>query len=142
MLESNTVRELFLDCMFSSPEDYGPDTVMIPVKGITSGYVFNPEKIEKHNDEILNLLYELPENFREETGGGWSFLQAAFDKEGNHWGEHRNMEELFCLGMAIGRVKYLMPRELWPALPGGVPYYVITKDKIDVETKKYSELKK
>ena len=58
-------------------------------------------------------------------GGGWSFLQACVDKNGNHWGEHSNMEELFCLGIAIGKVESLLPRDMWKVLPGGVPYYVI-----------------
>ena len=38
------------------------------------------------------------------------------------------MEELFCLGIAIGRVECLIPREMWKILPGGVPYYVICQD--------------
>jgi len=41
------------------------------------------------------------------------------------------MEKLFLLGLAIEKVKCLMPREVWPALPGGMPYYVIN----DVEDK-------
>lgn len=141
-LDAATVRNLFMDCLFDSPDDYGPETEMIPVYGITNAFVFNPEKVDAHSEEILNLLYELPETFREETGGGWSFLQAAYDKEEKHWGEHRNMEELFCLGMAIGRVKYLMPRDFWPILPGGVPYLMITSQKLDVEKKKLKEIEK
>jgi len=43
------------------------------------------------------------------------------------------MEALFCLGMGIGRIRSLMPRELWKTLPGGMPYYAITKEKYAVE---------
>ena len=33
------------------------------------------------------------------------------------------------LGMALGVVHYVMPREDWKILPGGMPYLVITKPK-------------
>ncbi len=35
------------------------------------------------------------------------------------------MEALVVLGIASGFVKYPMPREMWSALPGGMPYIVI-----------------
>jgi len=81
-----------------------------------------------HKKEIIDLLNELPDNFKEEVGGGWSFIQACVYKNGNHWGEHHSMEELLCLGIAIGRVKCLMPKDMWSILPGGVPYYAICKE--------------
>jgi hypothetical protein len=35
------------------------------------------------------------------------------------------MDELVCLGLAIGRIAFLMPREMWEMLPGGMPYIVV-----------------
>jgi len=35
------------------------------------------------------------------------------------------LDELFQLGIAIGKVECLLPREMWPTLPGGMPYYVV-----------------
>lgn len=30
-----------------------------------------------------------------------------------------------CLGLATKRVQYCLPRDLWEALPGNVPYFVV-----------------
>ena len=40
-------------------------------------------------------------------------------------GFHQTMDELVCLGLAIEKLSYLMPREYWKILPGGMPYLVI-----------------
>jgi len=58
-------------------------------------------------------------------------LNACYTKAGEHWGEHVSMDRLFTLGQAAGYVKCCLPRELWPALPGSMPYYVID---LDVDT--------
>jgi hypothetical protein len=29
------------------------------------------------------------------------------------------------MGVGLGLVKPAMPRNLWPALPGGMPYYIV-----------------
>lgn len=72
------------------------------------------------------MLDKLPEQFHEATGGGWSFLNACNDRHGNQWtGLHQRMEQLFQLGIALGRVSYCLPREFWSAMPGGVPYIVV-----------------
>jgi len=66
------------------------------------------------------MVDELSPKFSE----GWSFLQMCEDKHGQQWtGEHRAMEELVVLGQAAGFVALLAPREMWPVLPGGMPYY-------------------
>jgi hypothetical protein len=41
------------------------------------------------------------------------------------------MEHLFQLGLAAGYVKPLLPREMWAAFPGGVPYYVVNTEPTD-----------
>ena len=101
-----------------------PEKTII-AEGITRAFGFHADKLTTHKQEIIDLLNELPDNFKEGSGGEWSFLQACVDKNGNHWGEYSNMEELFCLGIAIGKVESLLPRDMWKVLPGGVPYYVI-----------------
>ena len=40
-------------------------------------------------------------------------------------GMYSNVDQLVCLGNAIGKVKFLMPRDMWPILPGGMPYIAI-----------------
>ena len=121
-LNSETVREIFLDCLFKENENRDN---AIMAAGITFSVEFNPIRLNKHKEDIVQLLDNLKDEFKQESGGGYSFLEACFDKDGNHWGEHRNVEELFLLGIAIDKVEYLLPRELWMTLPGGVPYLVI-----------------
>lgn len=122
-LEGIRVDKVFRDCLGSEE---------VVVEGITARYGFVQAKLDKHRDEIDRMLGELPEQFHEDTGGGWSFLQACMDRHGNHWAEHPTMEQLFCLGMGTGRVACPMERALWSALPGGVPYYVVKR--IETET--------
>mgnify|MGYP001566155891 FL=1 len=124
ILNPERVDAIFMDCLFREGED---TSKYVKAEGIVRNVGFHPERLENHKAEIVALLDELPEQFKESSGGGWSFLNACMDKHGNQWtGLHRTMEQLFQLGIGIGKVKGLMPREMWGALPGGMPYYVIT----------------
>ena len=122
-LDPEQVQELFVGCLFKEGED---TTNHVKVEGVMSSAGFNPERLKDHEAEIIEMLHELPTQFREKEGGGWSFLQACEDRHGNQWtGLHQRMSELFMLGMGIGKVECQLPREMWKILPGGVPYYVI-----------------
>jgi len=122
-LTAKRVDEVFRDCLFKEDED---KTNYVKAEGIVTNVGFHPDRLSNYKDEIRQMLDELPDTFKEKSGGGWSFLQACEDKHGNQWtGEHRSMEQLFLLGLAIGAVKCLLPRAVWAALPGGMPYYVI-----------------
>ena len=73
------------------------------------------------------MLGELPDEFHQVGGGGWSFLNACNNRHGELWtGEHRIMELLVMLGIGIGRVRFVMPRDLWSEMPGGMPYFMVT----------------
>lgn len=122
MLSEKKVNALFTECLFKDGEN--TDNAII-IEGIVNKYGFNPERISEKSKEIFSILLELPNEFMKSGGSGYTFLNACMDKNGNHWGEHRNMEELFCLGIAIGKVHYLMPREMWSILPGGMLYLVV-----------------
>ena len=75
------------------------------------------------------MLSHLPTGFHKSGGGGWSFLQACQDDNDVQWtGEHRTMDMLFALGQALGYVALALPREMWAALPGGMPYFVVDVD--------------
>ena len=121
-LTAKRVHELIIDSLGGVAPN--PEKTII-AEGITCTFGFNVDKLATHKQEIIDLLNELPDSFKEKSGGGCSFLQACVDKNGNQWGEHHSMEELFCLGIAIGKVENLLPRDMWEMLPGGVPYYVI-----------------
>lgn len=122
ILNATRVHEIFIDCLFRKGED---TTNHIPAWGITISAGFHPVRLDGHRAEITAMLFELPEQFMSSNGGGWSFLNACHDKNGVQWGEHINMQELFLLGLGIGKVKCLLLRDMWHAMPGGMPYYVV-----------------
>lgn len=120
MLEPARVEKVFANCLAREDD---PDGKVF--EGIVTRALFT-DKIEEHRAEIEAMLMELPHNFRRSVGGGWSFLNGCVDSSGDLWtGEQRIVEYLVLLGMGIGKVSILLPRELWAVLPGGVPYFVI-----------------
>lgn len=122
-LKADKVNSIFMDCLFKESENKDN---FIKAEGITIKTGFHPDRLTNHKQEIEEMLQDLPDEFHLSKGGGMSFLNACTDKYGNQWtGFHRTMEQLFLLGMAIKKVECLMPRELWPVLPGGMPYYVV-----------------
>lgn len=120
-LNGARVAQIFLDCLFQAGEDK-----IIPVGGILCNAVFGKKRLEVHKVEISALLDELPDSFKEFGGGGMSFLRGCEDKYCEQWTDSQTrVDQLFQLGMGIGKVKCLVPRQFWPALPGGMPYYQI-----------------
>jgi len=123
-LSASNVREIFIDCLFNDDEvgteDKLPPEAII-VDGLTYNFGFHNGRVADHAKEIEELLDQLPAEFKK----GGSFLNMCVDINGNQWGKHRNMEELVCLGLAIGKLKLCSPREMWNVLPGGMPYYQI-----------------
>lgn len=126
-LDANRVRELLADSLFKSDEvkdgEIPADAVI--VEGIQMKVGMKKERLESYRQEVTEMLAELPENFHKSGGGGWTFLNACMDKQGNQWGEHSNVDELLILGQGLGLVTYCLPRELWSVLPGGMPYFVV-----------------
>ena len=131
MLTSEKVEKIFKSCLFRNEEVVNGKSIVEPiiVEGLTSKFGFHPKRVEMHKKEIIECLDQLDDKFKSSGGGGWSFLNMCNDKNGNQWtGLHRVMENLVCIGIATGKVSYQFPRNLWVALPGGVPY-IIYNDK-------------
>ena len=129
---SSIVTDTFMDCLFKDGElvDGKPQGEYIAVEGLTRNIGFNPERLQAKKQVVKELLRKLPEEFKESVGGGWSFLNFCKTKEGEQWtGMHLVCEQLVCLGLGLKLLGYLMPREMWKFLPGGVPYIVI-KDEV------------
>ena len=137
-LTAKLVRDIVEDCtvtdqakinQFSSTDAYQEriidDTILI--NGITHNqYFFDIDKLKAHEDEIMDALKELPENFMLSSGaGGWSFLNCCMNRSDCQWGEHQDADMLIALGRAIGRVVWLVPEPYWPTLPGGMPYFIV-----------------
>ena len=121
-LTAKNVETIFMDCLFRDDEDTSKAVI---VEGILNQFGFHPDRLESHKQAIAEMLAELPDEFQSDKGGGWSFLNACMTKAGEQWGEHQNMEQLFTLGIATKKANWLMPRKMWKALPGGMPYVVV-----------------
>ena len=121
-LTANRVDTAFRDCLFADGEDR---TDFVKAEGVVHTFGFHPGRLKAHESEVREMLEELPEQFMADGRGGWSFLNAPMDKNGDQWGEQVSAEQLLCMGIGLGLVRCQLPREMWSALPGGVPYYVV-----------------
>ena len=132
LIDPEAVRAAFVSCLYTGDELRGMKKGEVPkgaviVEGIRSRYGFHPKRLEEKRFQVKRWLKALPHSFREKSGEGWSFLQACTQENGVQWtGLHERMEQLFCLAMGLGLAKCLASREMWTALPGGMPYYSIS----------------
>lgn len=138
-LTAKIVNETFLKCLFENGEN--TDNHVIG-EGVMTKVGFNPVRLKENKKLIIKMLEELSDDFMVNGGGGMSFLNMSVDKNGNEWtGLHKTMDELVCLGNAIGRLGFVLPKELWSVLPGGMPYIVIY-DKNYIRSKKLNKINK
>jgi hypothetical protein len=123
-LTSDNVEAVLEDCLFGEGEPLTHEGQV--THGIMNDWAFHPQRLESHRQDVHDMLAELPHEFRESEGGGWSFLNACMRSDGEQWtGFHQVMDHLFSLGQALGLVDTVLPRDLWPVLPGGMPYYMV-----------------
>ena len=115
---STLVSEAFMKCLFKDGEDH---TEHVRVEGLTRVYGLHPKRLEEQREFVTSALAELSEKFKE----GYSFLCMCVNKNDEHWGEHKNCEELVVMAIGLGLMEYTMPRQFWVALPGSVPYLTI-----------------
>ena len=107
-LTAENVSKIFMDCLFKdgeSTENY------IMANGVMMNVGFHPERLKAAIPQIELMLNDLPDDFKSNGGGGMSFLNACMDKNDKHWGEHQNVDQLVCLGIASEKLKYIMPKE-------------------------------
>jgi hypothetical protein len=123
-LTAQNVEQLFLACLFKEGED---TSKAVTVHSVMMKVGFHPERLEENHFAITELLLQCHENFMETSEAqGYSFLAFCEDKNGEQWtGMHSVCDNLICLGLAIEKVVFLLPREFWHALPGGMPYIQI-----------------
>lgn len=122
-LTAENVHNVFINCLFKEGES---QDIFVKAEGVITNVGFHPDRLKNNEGYIQDMLDCLPEAFRKDSGGGWSFLNMCNDKNDEQWADlHQTMDELVCLGLATGKMSYLLPRELWKALPGGMPYLVI-----------------
>ena len=128
-LSTSVVQDLVKVCLYHDDEtdaDGHPKKDQpepLQVEGAVSRFGFHPGRIKAQEDRIRELLGELSPEFAD----GHSLMVACNDKDGRQWTSYQlTVDELFCLGMAIGAVEFCAPREMWPMLPHGMPYLRIT----------------
>ncbi len=121
MPNARNIDKIMKECLFLDGED---TSGAILAKGIIHSFGFHPKRLKDHYTEIVKELSSLPKEFYSGSGGGWSFMNMCNDNNGVQWGEHINMEQLVCLGIALNLVEEQMPG-MRDILPGGVPYYVV-----------------
>lgn len=119
-LTAANVESTLKYCLFNNGEDTTEHKIG---EGVRLRAGFHPGRLDEKKEDILTLCKQLPTQFIEE--GGWSFLNACITNEGIQWGEHSDVDNLLAIGTAAGCLEYLMPRELWQSLPGGMPYFKI-----------------
>lgn len=117
---TSKITSLIQKCAFNPDNDV---TIGVKtVEGVDKDYAFDPTRLKECEHEIIEQLEGLPDNFKK----GWSFLEACMNREGVQWGEQANVEELMVLGIALDKVKYCLPRDVWYMLPGGMPYFEVS----------------
>jgi hypothetical protein len=137
LIDADRVIEILRDVMFKDDELPAEEILRVEdmpenavhVDGILHPWGFHRERLESHRVEISKMLQGLPIEFRDQAhggGGGWSFLNACQDANDVQWtGLHQTMDVLICLGIGLGLAEWLLPRDMWEALPGGMPYFVV-----------------
>lgn len=131
VLNYQNVEAVMKDCLYGDSENI---TDSLKVQGVVNNYAFNPVKLAHNRAKIAALLDGLPENFKKEVGGGWSFLQAVENRDGEHWAEHQTVGWLLVLGIATKQAAYILPdRNMWKIFPGNLPYFYTELEAADVE---------
>jgi hypothetical protein len=129
-LTAQNVNDVFMFCMFKDDEVAkvkGPEDFVLG-DGVMVRVGFHPERLQQSKENVRELLSHLSSDFMTTEGGGKgsSFLNACMTKTGVQWGEHKNVDELLMLGLALGFINYCLPREKWNFFPGGMPYFAVT----------------
>lgn len=129
LISADRVEEILRDCLYRPDEmaegDEVPEGTVI-VEGIINTFGFHPQRLESHRGEVRDMLMNLPTQFRQSEDGGWSFLNACQDRNDVQWtGLHRTMDHLVVLGIGLSLADWSLPRDIWSALPGGMPYFVV-----------------
>lgn len=84
-LTHQNVEEVFKDCLANTTE--------YTLKGVCIEVAFNREKIAEHEQDIMQMLMQLPIQFHRPGGCGWSFLNMCIDRDGNQWTDYHQTQD-------------------------------------------------
>lgn len=125
---SQTVINIF-DESISKKEDNKSDLVEV-IDVLCKKHSLSKSRLNCHKETIRKILLNMPKEFHINTGGGMSFLNLCVDKNGNLWGQHREMAILVILGIGLKLGEYCFPMEFWSSLPGEMPYIQFNLSKV------------
>lgn len=117
-LHPQAVFDLTMACL---PAE-GSTAPITKVEGLVRTYGFETPKLEQNRATIEAMMSHIPDKAFTDGGGGMHFSEFCMDRDGRLWtGDHAIMESLVCLAIGIGKARYCLEREFWPAM-GGLPY--------------------
>lgn len=119
-LFASAVDAVFRSVLFLPGE---PTESAVMARGVRHTFGFHPGRLELAREKVVAWIAQLPPSFQPDSrggGGGDSFLNACMTASGEQWGEHRNVEQLMALGLAL-ELLWRSPPDLDFAMPGGVP---------------------
>lgn len=131
---AQTVHDAFISCLFNDdevPADGSLPEAAVVVETFRGKVGLHRDRLASKREEIAAIVRRLEPSFRrvgEGAGHGMSFMRLPFFADGEHWAEHPTCDELLGLAFGLGMGGFLMPRKMWGALPGGMPYLWLDAD--------------
>lgn len=120
LIDPRLVQTIFSEVLLKDHEVDG-----VACEGPTMVVKLHSGRLMQHKDAVVAALGKLPRGFRS-VEGGLSFLCSCQDRDGAFWTSAiERREELFLMGLGLGVVRCLYPKEKWAGLPGKVPYYEV-----------------
>lgn len=125
-LHHNAVIKAFVECAIPNGKRVKKDSII--VDGVSGPQAFRKDILETHRTNVKMMLAELPPKYF--TSGGATFNDLWDHSDGTRWtGTLSVMDMLLMLGLALGYVQYILPRDLWVTLPGRLPWLSINLEK-------------
>lgn len=119
-LTTENVTDIFNRCLYVA-NSHGKSSPL-NVEGFENNFTFDTEALQEQKHNIEALLDQLPASFK----NGWSFWEMYRTDDGHNWTTSlQSMEALMALGIAIQKIRYVLPKESWWSLPGGAPYVIL-----------------
>lgn len=88
------------------------------VQGVNATYGFSRIRLVNQRPTIEALLEQLPAAL----DTGCPYTELCYDRQGSQWTtRQRLLEQLVCLGLAIGALEFCEPREQWLTHPDQPP---------------------
>lgn len=110
VLTAETVGQIYVACVHQDGE---PTHEMVVATSIRSSETFNRTRLAQYREHIVQLLAQLPAEFR--TPEGEVASKACYDQFGVQWTRvPSQVDWLFALGVAIEAAAILGPVSHWP----------------------------